>query len=701
MTESQELLAEYVRSGSETAFRKLVELYSGLVYSTALRLVDDDADRAKDVAQTVFIDLARMAAKLTRNSMLGGWLHKHTCFVASTLLRGERRRQAREHQALAMNTLSASDESSYKTIAPVLDEAIQRLGPDDRDVILLRFFEGHSLREAGEMLGVSENVAQKRVTRALGELRKMLGSRGAALSLTTLATILGAKAAAAAPTGMAVVLATTALTSVNGATAGVLVKAAAMSKVKAGLIAATLLFALTTSVLLLRPSRDSATSPAQFALSTSTNETAPEQLQAHENTQVPASPAPSSARAPELNRGTIPTASTGPTTPIAASVLPPPPTPQSFLTYKAIPGSQIRIDGDSTAHEWYMIGSMIGGWLVLPTDFQNTSSHDALSGLQQGVLKAKAEAIINVRSIHSAVKVGASIMDGLYQDALREKQYPRIVYDLAQIQLVTNNQKDFECDTQGTLSIAGVTNRIAMRVRMQPLEKGRLKLIGSVPLKMSDFGITPPAPNIGLGMMKCKDNVRVTFEWLLSPASLLVTRIETQPSVVNAALENADVLPTMPTDLRNLAFGRVPTTSDANATPEKLAQITDGIKTAESQDIVLLRKGLQWVQIDLGSPCEISSIGLWHAYDSFKKYHSVIIQTASDPDFTEEVQTLFNNDRSGTALKGNGSDPEYLESAEGRQIAVNRLTARYVRFYSRGSTESAMNEYTEIEIIGR
>src|SRR5438552_12306004 len=98
MTESQHLLAEYVETGSEAAFREVVRCYVDLVYSSALRLVNGDAHLAEDVTQTVFTDLARMARKLPREAMLGGWLHRHTCFVASNMIRSERRRQIRERQ---------------------------------------------------------------------------------------------------------------------------------------------------------------------------------------------------------------------------------------------------------------------------------------------------------------------------------------------------------------------------------------------------------------------------------------------------------------------------------------------------------------------------------------------------------------------------------------------------------------------------
>ena len=49
MTDSQHLLAEYRRNGSDAAFRELVARFVGLVYSTALRLVEGDVHRAEDV----------------------------------------------------------------------------------------------------------------------------------------------------------------------------------------------------------------------------------------------------------------------------------------------------------------------------------------------------------------------------------------------------------------------------------------------------------------------------------------------------------------------------------------------------------------------------------------------------------------------------------------------------------------------------
>src|SRR5262252_125403 len=141
MLEAHQLLNRYVKDGSEEAFGELVKRYIDLVYSSAVRLLDGDTHLAEDVAQTVFLDLAREARTLSPKVMLGGWLHRHTCFVASKTLRGQRRRQLREQQAVEMNSMHEHTGAEFASVAPLLDDAINQLGAEDRTAILARFFE--------------------------------------------------------------------------------------------------------------------------------------------------------------------------------------------------------------------------------------------------------------------------------------------------------------------------------------------------------------------------------------------------------------------------------------------------------------------------------------------------------------------------------------------------------------------------------
>jgi len=217
MTASQQLLAEYVTNGSESAFRELVRRYVDLVFSTAVRLVGGDPHFAQDVAQTVFVDLARKACRLPRDVMVGGWLHRHTCFVASKIMRGERRRQLRERQAVAINEQQDHSEANLARVMPILDEAINQLGAEDRTAILLRFFEQLDLQSIGKAMGSSGDAARMRVNRALEKLHFLLRHRGVTLSAAALGTLLTAEVVTAAPAGLGVAISNAALA---GAVAG-------------------------------------------------------------------------------------------------------------------------------------------------------------------------------------------------------------------------------------------------------------------------------------------------------------------------------------------------------------------------------------------------------------------------------------------------------------------------------------------------
>jgi RNA polymerase sigma factor (sigma-70 family) len=243
MTDNQNWLAEYIQTGSDAAFRELVTRYVDLVYSTALRLVGGDAHKAEDVAQTVFINLARVAQTLPKDVKLGGWLHRDTCFAASTLTRGERRRQSRERQAAEMNALHQSSEPDYSLVAPVLDEAINELDETDRTAILLRFFEQHNFRSVGDALGSNEDAARMRVTRALEKLESYLKRRGITTTAASLGVVLSANAVQAAPVGFALTISTAAVltgTILATTTTTTAIKTIAMTALQKTIVVATI-----------------------------------------------------------------------------------------------------------------------------------------------------------------------------------------------------------------------------------------------------------------------------------------------------------------------------------------------------------------------------------------------------------------------------------------------------------------------------
>ncbi len=252
MIDSRQLLAEYARNGSEEAFRELVTRYLALVYSTAIRLVGGDAHLAQDVAQTVFVNLARKARTLPGDVMLGGWLHRDTCFVAAKTMRSQRRRQFREREAMEMNTLQDDPGASLRQVAPILDEAIDQLGSEDRTAILLRFFEQRDFRSVGEALGSNEDAARMRVNRALEKLHSLLTHRGVALSAVTLGTVLTAGAVTVAPAGLAVTVSSVALAGAAAGAGTTLTLLNLMAKTKLQLGLAALVVAGATTALIVQ-----------------------------------------------------------------------------------------------------------------------------------------------------------------------------------------------------------------------------------------------------------------------------------------------------------------------------------------------------------------------------------------------------------------------------------------------------------------
>src|SRR5262245_13484645 len=243
MNESTQLLRAWVDQGSEDAFARLVAQHIDLVYSVALRKVAGDTGLAADITQTVFADLARKARTLSAEGSLSGWLHRHTCFVAATALRGELRRRAREQTAAAMHALDSSPDPEWSRLAPLLDDAVNALGDADRRAILLRFYEQRDLRTVGSVLGVSDDSAQKRVSRALEKLRNWLTRRGVRSTSAALATMLGTHSVSAAPAGLAATVTPVAIAGTAAGTGITLTIIELMTHAKAKLVAAAVIAA--------------------------------------------------------------------------------------------------------------------------------------------------------------------------------------------------------------------------------------------------------------------------------------------------------------------------------------------------------------------------------------------------------------------------------------------------------------------------
>jgi polyisoprenoid-binding protein YceI len=179
------------------------------------------------------------------------------------------------------------------------------------------------------------------------------------------------------------------------------------------------------------------------------------------------------------------------------------------VRYTATPGSKLKMDGTSTVHDWTVESSLIGGSLEWDAAFD--------AAPKAGKLNAKVQSMILVRSLKS----GKSSMDAVMQEAMNAEKHPKIEYKLTELTLKEAPKSPADpmtFDSKGELIVSGVTKPLAMPVTVTRVEGDKLKVTGSAAIKMTDHGIKPPAPSIGLGLIKTGDEVKISFEWLTKKA---------------------------------------------------------------------------------------------------------------------------------------------------------------------------------------
>jgi len=230
----EQLLADYAAGRADDGFAKVVGRYLDLVHSAALRQVRAP-ELAEEVSQSVFLDLARQAAQLPAGTVLGAWLYQVTRRRAVDTVRREVARKLREQIALELQTVNAANDD-WTPIEPLLDDAMETLEEPERQAVLLRYFQNKPLREVGQILGVTDDAAQKRVSRAVERLRQFFVQRGIAIGASGLALVISTHAVQTAPIALQGAVSTsiaavgTAVNSLPSITKAVLLMSAAKQK---------------------------------------------------------------------------------------------------------------------------------------------------------------------------------------------------------------------------------------------------------------------------------------------------------------------------------------------------------------------------------------------------------------------------------------------------------------------------------------
>jgi RNA polymerase sigma factor (sigma-70 family) len=197
-----QLLREYALTRSETAFAELAARHLNWVHSAATRMLGDSHE-AQDVTQAVFLLLAQQPRKAI-DKPLASWLFQVLRFNVANARRAQGRRKKHEQEAATMGLLSfdQGEERLWEHLAPQLDELIARLRSGQREVLLMRFYQGKSMAEIGQSLKITEDAARKRVSGAVEQLRKMFRVQGTVAPATALSAVLLAQTTKTAPAAL-------------------------------------------------------------------------------------------------------------------------------------------------------------------------------------------------------------------------------------------------------------------------------------------------------------------------------------------------------------------------------------------------------------------------------------------------------------------------------------------------------------------
>lgn len=164
--------------------------------------------------------------------------------------------------------------------------------------------------------------------------------------------------------------------------------------------------------------------------------------------------------------------------------------------------STFQIEGRSTAGAYTCASDDVGGVAHLaPTTVRN---------VREEVHRSQADVSVLVPA--RSFDCGKSRMNADFYEALQADEHPVIRYDLVRADVRRGPAPDggIELDVEGRLAIAGTTRTVQATVTGYRFAEGIYRVQGSLPLRMSDFGIEPPTALFGL--VKARDEIEVHFD---------------------------------------------------------------------------------------------------------------------------------------------------------------------------------------------
>ena len=183
MERTEAIVVERAREGDGDAFRELVESYSAKLFRLAWRITGDEQS-AEDAVQETFLRAYRSLDRFDARSQFGTWLHRIAVNAALDLARKQQRHRDRRED---WPEESAGGGEPLPSPAPGPDRialsleveravrsGLAELSAMERTAFVLRHFEGRSIAEICEQLGLGASAGKQAIFRAVKKLRRVL-----------------------------------------------------------------------------------------------------------------------------------------------------------------------------------------------------------------------------------------------------------------------------------------------------------------------------------------------------------------------------------------------------------------------------------------------------------------------------------------------------------------------------------------------
>jgi RNA polymerase sigma-70 factor, ECF subfamily len=177
-------LVERAKAGDHDAFTALVDLTIARL-DMAARLILRDPELARDAVQEGFIQAWRRLPGLRDPDRFDAWLRRIIVNECLDIAR-RRRRRVIEVELMSTDSPAISDMAGAIADRDLLDEALRRLDPGHRAVVVLHYFLGMPLPDVAVAIGIPTGTARSRLHYSIKAMRASVGTPpvGASAGLT-------------------------------------------------------------------------------------------------------------------------------------------------------------------------------------------------------------------------------------------------------------------------------------------------------------------------------------------------------------------------------------------------------------------------------------------------------------------------------------------------------------------------------------